>query len=140
MSAGFTSLTSPVAPYGASDAALGAAPSSASRLRDPVDPATFVNAYTRPLPSYAETFSGPGYETRPVPTSGTAVAALICGIAGVFFLVPALGAIVLGHVGLVRTSRNSRTGRGLAIGGLVLGYGVAVLIALVMVAFWVADS
>ena len=138
MSAGFTPLSSPVAPYRASDVALAGAPSSAARLRDPVDPATFVNAYTRPLPSYADTFSGPGYHTRPLPTSGTAVASLICGIAGVVFLIPALAAIVLGHVGLVRTSRNSRTGRGLAIGGLVLGYAVVVMVALVVVSFWIA--
>jgi hypothetical protein len=104
-----------------------------------VDPQVFVNAYTRPLPTYADTFSGPGYESKPLPTSGFAVAALVCGLVGVFLAVPALAAIGLGHAGLYQTSKNTHLGRGMAIGGLVLGYGVAGLVGLISLSIWVAS-
>lgn len=140
--AGFTPLSAPPAPYGAHDVEpqVPGARFRAPRenLRDPVDPQTFVNAYTRPLPSLERTFAGPGYESRPAPTSGFAVAALVCGIVGVFTLIPALGAIVLGHLGLWQTSKRTHAGHGLAIGGMVLGYAVAAVVALVMLATWIA--
>lgn len=139
---GFAPLTPASLPYGAAalrldvPAALSTEPGDA--LRQPVDPHTFVNEFTRPLPSYQETFSGPGYESRPLPTSGVAVAALVCGIVGVFTLAPAVAAIALGHVGLWQTARNTHLGRGLAIGGLVLGYATAVVVGLVMLGVWIA--
>lgn len=141
---GFTPLSSPPAPYGARDRTMDAPASLRAQpredLRDPVDPQVFVNEYTRPLPSYQETFSGPGYDAKPAPTSGLAVAALVCGIVGVFTLVPALAAIGLGHAGLWQTRRNTHTGRGLAIGGTVLGYAVVTVVALVMLATWIAQQ
>lgn len=108
-------------------------------LKRPVDPQVYVTPYSRPLPAYEETFAGPGYESRPLPASPFAVAALVCGIVGVFLLIPALGAIVLGHLGLRQTSRNTHTGRGLATGGLVLGYAVATVVALVVLAVWISE-
>jgi hypothetical protein len=142
---GFTPMSAPPAPYGADDLRLtgfqlpGASTAQPRvDLRDPVDPAVYVNYYTRPLPTYAETFSGPGYEARPAPTSGFAVTALVCGLIGVFTVVPALAAIVFGHLGLWQTSRNTHGGRGLAIGGMVLGYAVAVVVGLVVLAVWIA--
>lgn len=141
---GFTPLSAPPAPYGATDVVLDAPgmPGTKPRadLRDPVNPEVYVNDYTRPLASYQETFSGPGYEAKPAPTSGLAVAALVCGIVGVFLLVPAVAAIGLGHAGLWQTRRNTHLGRGLAIGGLVLGYAVAAVVALVVLAVWIADQ
>jgi len=137
---GFTPLAARPAPYPPVDGVATATADSRVDLREPVDPSVFVNAYTRPLPTYAETFAGPGYQTRPLPTSGTAVAALVCGIVGVILWVPALPAIVLGHIGLASTGRNNRAGRGLAIGGLVLGYAVVGLVSLVLLAFWIAES
>jgi hypothetical protein len=137
---GFTPLAARPSPYPAVDVDASAATTSRVDLREAVDPNVFVNAYTRPLPTYAETFAGPGYQTRPLPTSGAAVAALVCGIVGVILWVPALAAIVLGHIGLVSTGRNTRAGRGLAIGGLVLGYAVVGMVSLVLLAFWIADS
>lgn len=141
---GFTPLSEPAAPYGAADLKLQAPTALISRprgdLRDPVDPQVFVNAYTRPLPTYQETFSGPGYEAKPAPRSGFAVASLVCGILGVFVLVPALLAIGFGHAGMWQTRRNTHTGRGLAIGGMVLGYGVATVVGLVMLALWIAQQ
>lgn len=140
---GFAPLSAPPSPYGVSD--LTGVPDSlrpgpVEGLREPVDPHVFVNAYTRPLPSYAETFAGPGYDSRPQPTSGFAVAALVLGIVGVFLLLPALGAIVLGHLGLRQTSRNTHAGRGMAVGGLVLGYAMVTVVALVVLAVWIAGQ
>lgn len=141
---GFAPLTAPSSPYGESDLTY-AVPDELRveprhSLREPVDPNVFVNAYTRPLPSPAETFSGPGYESRPMPTSGLAVAALVFGIAGVFLVVPALAAIVLGHLGLRQTNRRTHAGRGLAMGGLVLGYAAATVVALVLLGFWISSQ
>lgn len=99
----------------------------------------FVNRYTRPLPGYAETFSGPGYFSARQKTSGWCVAAVICGITGVFLAVPALGAVLCGHLGLYRTRDNERLGRGLAVAGLVLGYAIAAVYGLLIAAIWLTD-
>lgn len=134
---GFTPLSAAPTPYGAAEVTERA---GTIDLRQPVDPSVFVTPYSRPLPSYEETFAGPGYESKPLPTSGLAVAALVCGILGVFTLVPALGAIVLGHLGMRQTNRNTHMGRGLAVGGMVLGYAVAAVVALIMLAVWIAEQ
>lgn len=55
----------------------------------------------------------------PPPMSAAAVAALVLGVAG-FLLVTVPVGLVLAVVGLVRTSRRRRRGRGLAVAGLVL--------------------
>lgn len=60
------------------------------------------------------------------PTSGTAIASLVCGIIG-WSLIPVIGAIaavVLGHISRdeIRRSQGTVSGEGLAIAGLVLGY------------------
>jgi type II secretory pathway pseudopilin PulG len=57
------------------------------------------------------------------PTSGKAVASLVCGC--LFFLFPsAIAAIVLGHLSLseIKKSAGRLKGEGLAVAGLVLGY------------------
>jgi len=59
----------------------------------------------------------------PKPTSGLAITALVCGL--LQFLCCGLGsllAVIFGHVALGQTRRGERTGGGLAIAGLVLGY------------------
>ena len=67
------------------------------------------------------------------PTNGVALAAMICGIAGIvlspitFFLfvtgLISVAAIVLGHVGLSQLKRRPELGgKGMAITGLILGY------------------
>ena len=59
----------------------------------------------------------------PAPTSGKAIASLICGL--FFFLLPAsIAAVVLGHLSLseIKKSAGRIQGQGLAIAGLVLGY------------------
>ncbi|MEV4114512.1 DUF4190 domain-containing protein [Nonomuraea sp. NPDC049695] len=56
---------------------------------------------------------------------------LIFGIIGLFgswclFGIPSIVAVVLGHVATTKTRRGLRSGHGLAVGGLVLGYIVLV--------------
>lgn len=69
----------------------------------------------------------------PSGTNGLAIAALCCGIFG-FFLVSAILALVFGIIALNQLRYQPRKGRGLAIGGLVLGsLWIAGLAALVVV-------
>jgi hypothetical protein len=98
----------------------------------------FVNNYTRPLPSYAETFSGPGYFTPPPKSSVWATLALVFALLGVVLSVPALLAIVFGHIGVVQTRNNLMRGRGLAMAALVLGYVVVGFWALLLTAIWLS--
>lgn len=86
---------------------------------------------------------GAAYPAGPQ-TSGLAVTSLICGIGGlvlIWFFVPLLGsitAIITGHMALSQLKRDpSRTGKGIAIWGLVLGY-IAVAGALLFILFWIA--
>jgi prepilin-type processing-associated H-X9-DG protein len=72
-----------------------------------------------PPPPPPVNYSGPGY-VQSGPTSGIAMAALICGIL-FFFPLTALLAIIFGIIGLAKTNNPAVKGRGFAIAGLVLG-------------------
>ena len=80
--------------------------------------------------SQDSTVVGPGPLPAPeLPTSGKAIASLMCGIF-TFFLPASIAAIVLGHLSLsdIRKSAGQLGGKGAAIVGLVLGYaGIAVI-------------
>jgi hypothetical protein len=57
------------------------------------------------------------------PTSGTAVAALICGLLTLFTCgLSGPFAVLLGHAASEETRRGRRGGHGMAVAGLVLGY------------------
>ncbi|SCL46783.1 DUF4190 domain-containing protein [Micromonospora peucetia] len=61
------------------------------------------------------------------PASGLATASMVLGIIGVLggwclFGLPCLAAVVLGHMGLRDTADGRKSGRGMAVAGLVLGY------------------
>jgi hypothetical protein len=61
----------------------------------------------------------------PIPTSGLAIASLICGIVGIVTcFLPGIAAVICGHMALKQMAvPNARvTGRGMAVAGLVLGY------------------
>jgi uncharacterized protein DUF4190 len=72
------------------------------------------------------------------PTSGWSVAAMVLGIVGLLIFwcawgIPSLLAVIFGHIGLAETKHGRKSGRGMAITGLVLGYifiGPAILIAI----------
>lgn len=73
-------------------------------------------------------------------TNGKAVASVICGATGMFFLVPALPAIVLGHVARHEIRRTGEQGDGMAVAGLVMGYAVTVFMALIFFSAMVAAT
>jgi uncharacterized RDD family membrane protein YckC len=65
-------------------------------------------------------------------TSGLAVASLVCSLVGILVIgIPALPGIVFGFVARaqIRRSAGTRTGRGIALAGIIVGF--------VAVAFWV---
>jgi hypothetical protein len=121
---------------------------------DPFDPYRQQLPATRPI-------SGPGpyppqqYPASPVPygytqppimvtpakpSSGWAVWALVVGLVGFFFGwcllgIPCLAAVILGHVAIADTKNDVKSGRGMAVAGLVLGY-LAVAPAIILF-FWV---
>lgn len=75
--------------------------------------------------------------TTAVPTtSGLAIVSLLCGI--VFFFFPsAVAAIIFGHISRsdIRRSGGRKTGAGMALAGLILGYvGVAIIPIILIVA------
>ena len=90
---------------------------------------------TQAQPAPPAPITPPAYVPPPT-TSGKAVASLICGF--LFFFPPtAIAAVVLGHISLsdIRKSAGRIMGRGIAIGGLVLGYfGIAIIPIILIVA------
>jgi uncharacterized protein DUF4190 len=74
--------------------------------------------------------SGSGTAATPK-TNGLAVASLICSCAGLFFL-PVFPGIILGFVAhsQIKRSNGMQRGDGLAIAGIIVGFGWLVLIAL----------
>jgi hypothetical protein len=74
-----------------------------------------------------------------VPTSNLAVWSLVTGLVGFFagwclLGLPCLAAVALGHGALSDTKDNVKSGRGMAVAGLALGY-VALLPAIILF-FW----
>lgn len=67
------------------------------------------------------------------PTSGLAIASLVLGIIWIYWIGSIL-AIIFGAVALKQCNRGERSGRGMAIAGLVLGLvGAATLVFTVVV-------
>jgi hypothetical protein len=57
------------------------------------------------------------------PTSGAATASLVLGILGILCLgLPAIPAVICGHLALREIRAGARGGHGRAVAGLVLGY------------------
>ena len=72
--------------------------------------------------------------TGPQQNSGKAIGSLICGLLPFFLLTPII-AIVLGHLALseIKRSAGRLKGKGMAIAGLVLGYGSIAMLPLVLI-------
>ena len=82
---------------------------------------------------------------QPPPVSAAAVVSLVFGILGILigwctFAIPCIVAVLAGHQALHDTiPRGPKTGRGMAITGLILGYpGVA--IAAIVLILWVIGA
>jgi type IV pilus assembly protein PilA len=69
------------------------------------------------------------------PTSGKALASMISGIFGLVFFLPAIAAIILGHMSRseIRRSNGRLKGNGMATAGLILGYGVFAIIPFILI-------
>ncbi len=115
----------PASVYGAASTPPGA-PSSGSASYGPGGPYP-AGGYGQSPPHGAGTAATPK-------TNGLAVASLICSCAGLFFL-PVFPGIILGFVAhsQIRRSNGTQRGDGLAIAGIIIGFGWLVLIALGLV-------
>jgi uncharacterized membrane protein len=75
----------------------------------------------------------PPFRPTPPPRTNTyAIASLACGVAGTFLALPAVPAVVLGHMARRQIRRTGEQGDGLAVGGLVLGYIMCAVMALIV--------
>jgi hypothetical protein len=95
-----------------------------------------------PTPVPGGSFAAPPPVTGDAPTSGKAIASLVCGIF-TFFLPASIAAIILGHISLseIRKSAGRIGGKGIAITGLVLGYlGLAIIPVIFVAAIAISMS
>jgi hypothetical protein len=75
-----------------------------------------------------------GYAAAGPPASGLAIAALVCGILGLFTGgITSIPAVICGHLAWPDTKSGRATGHGMTVAGLVLGY----LLIVGWVIFWV---
>jgi hypothetical protein len=73
-------------------------------------------------------------------TSGLAIASLVTGLFFWCWVLPGIVSIVLGHVALesIEDSGGTKTGRGMAIAGIVLGWVGIGIVGLLVLAWFVA--
>jgi type IV pilus assembly protein PilA len=97
-------------------------------------PAAGARTTPGPTPVPGGSFANPPPVAGDVPTSGKAIASLVCGIF-TFFLPASIAAIILGHMSLseIRKSAGRIGGQGIAITGLVLGYLGVVIIPFILI-------
>lgn len=93
----------------------------------------------QPMPGYGYPPPPPGvyYGYPPPPmrkTNGLAIAALVCGICGFIYLVPAILGIIFGCISLRQIRREGSDGRGMALAGIITGAcWMALVVVLVLV-------
>lgn len=71
-------------------------------------------------PQYGQPYGGYGYP-QPRNNNGFAIAALICGITGFLFCLPAPLGVVFGFVARSQIKRSGQGGNGMAVAGIILG-------------------
>jgi uncharacterized protein DUF1707/uncharacterized protein DUF4190 len=96
-----------------------------------------LEALTADLPRKLPGIIAPAPAARAEPrTNPLAIAALACGIAGVFTSgLTSIPAIILGHIARGQISRSGASGKDLATIGLVLGWAAVALAAIMTIAF-----
>jgi len=79
--------------------------------------------------------ASPAYQ-GPVVTSGLAITSLVTGVFGLVFFLPAIAAVICGHIACskIKHSAGRIAGRGMAITGLVLGYLIIALMPIGLMA------
>jgi Domain of unknown function (DUF4190) len=87
-------------------------------------------------PAYRTTYPG----ATGTQTSGLAVASLVTGLFFWCWVIPGIVAIVLGHLALesIEDSGGAKTGRGMAIAGIVLGWVGIGIVGLLVLGWFVA--
>jgi uncharacterized protein DUF4190 len=86
------------------------------------------------LPGAQPAAPGPAAAATPTRTNGLAIASLFCGLAQFAFgPLATIPAIVLGHMARGQIRRTGEQGAGLALAGLVLGWGAVILGVVVVV-------
>jgi hypothetical protein len=117
------------APYGATP--YTAAPSGSP----PTYGATPYSATPSYAPGTAYTPYAPYGQGAQSKTNGLAIAALVCGIAGFLFFIPAGLGIIFGFVSRaqIKNSGGRQKGEGMAIAGIIVGFAWLVVLVLVIV-------
>ena len=101
--------------------------------------------YGNAIPPDGAYYPAYGQPDRTAQTSGFAIASLICSIAG-WFLIPLIGGVlgvIFGHIARreIRRSEGWKSGDGLALSGLIIGYihiALAILAAIFIVLLAIA--
>ncbi|MDQ6908651.1 MAG: DUF4190 domain-containing protein, partial [Chloroflexota bacterium] len=112
----------------------GAQPPPGQPIAPPYGSAAPPSPHYAYAPAYGQQASVP-------PTSGFAIASLICSIAS-WFLLPFIGgvlAVIFGHIARqeIRRSQGRKRGNGLLLAGLVIGYiHIAIAIVVGVVFLW----
>jgi hypothetical protein len=98
--------------------------------------------YPPPAAGYGYGYPQPGgpvpppyyYQAYPArKTNGLSIAAMVCGICGFVYLVPAILGVVFGCISLRQIRRDGTDGRGMAIAGIVTGSLWLALVALIVI-------
>jgi hypothetical protein len=89
--------------------------------------------------------SAAGYPLQPRRTNGLAVASLVCACAGIIpflFGLPCVLGIIFGFVARsqIRNARGAQEGNGMALAGIIVGFGVIALFILAVVLIAAFDS
>jgi hypothetical protein len=94
--------------------------------------------YGYPPPGPMPPYYYPAYQ--PSRTNGLAIAALVCGICGFLYLIPAILGLIFGIIALRQTKRDGTDGRGMAIAGIVTGSAWLAFALVIIVVISVAAS
>lgn len=93
-------------------------------------------------PDHGQSYPPAPYQGYPVqpgqavqPTNSLAVAALVCGVAGLMVPFASIAAIICGHLSLRAIKQTGEQGRGMALAGTILGWFVTILCVLAIVFF-----
>lgn len=117
--------------------------SESEQSADPWKSAAAGAPWTDTAQGPAQTPPGYGYPPPAMPyyyvpypirrTNGFSIAALVCGLCGFVYFVPAILGIIFGLIAIRQTRRDGTDGVGMAIAGLVTGICWLLLLGLIII-------
>lgn len=122
----------------------GEVPELAGLFAAPAQPQVYQQqASPTPVVATPVNYQQPNVYVNQQPTNGLAIASMICGILGILGMcgygvggfIPAVLAVIFGHISRGQIRRGHGQGDGMAVSGLIMGYislGVAVAVILVL--------